>query len=164
MKTALFLFAWLLLQAPAKAQAMYEQSYSGHMVWHNQVEYHTIQIYNGRGHLRIWTDNDSGGAGFNPVLTLWRKGVRLAMNDNHAGYFNYYQGNLDAGIELFGLEDGTYVATITAYPNFPRSNGLGGGFTYDLDAPIPMATWCPPGSPGPSCPKDRHFSLHWTAE
>jgi hypothetical protein len=38
MKIALFLFAWLLLHASAEAQPMHEQSYSGHMVWHNQVE------------------------------------------------------------------------------------------------------------------------------
>jgi hypothetical protein len=163
MKTVLFLFAWLLLQAPARAQPMYEQSHSGHMVWHNQVEYHTIQVYNSTGHLRIWTDSNAGGAGFNPVLTLWRKGVRLAMNDDHTQYFNYYQGTLDAGIELFGLEDGTYVAT-TASPNFPLGNRLSAGFAYDLQAPIPMATWCPPGSPGTACPKDRHFSLHWTVQ
>ncbi len=35
MKTVLFLFAWLLLQSPANAQALHEQSHSGHMVWHN---------------------------------------------------------------------------------------------------------------------------------
>jgi len=163
MKTALFLLASIFMQAPAKAQAMYEQSYSGHMVWHNQVEYHTIQIYSGSGHLRIWTDSYGNGASFNPVLTLWRNGVKLAMNDDNTT-FNYYQSRLDAGIELFGLADGTYVATITAYPNLPLGNSIGGGFTYDLEAPVPMATWCPPGTPGPSCPKDRHFSLHWTVQ
>jgi hypothetical protein len=163
MKIALFLFAWLWLHASAEAQPMHEQSYSGHMVWHNQVEYHTIQVYQGSGHLRIWTDSNSGGAGFDPVLTLWRNGVKLAMNDDNVA-FNFYQSRFDAGIELFGLADGTYVATITAYPNFALGNVFSAGFTFDLQTPMPMATWCPPGNPAPSCPKDRHFSLHWTVQ
>jgi outer membrane biogenesis lipoprotein LolB len=66
MKIPLFLLAALLLQAPARAQVANEQSYTGHMVWHNQVEYHTIQVYQGSGHLRIWTNSNSGGAGFDP--------------------------------------------------------------------------------------------------
>lgn len=163
MKTVLFLFIWLLLQGPATAQALHEQSHSGHMVWHNQVEYHTIQVYGGAGHLRIWTDSNAGGAGFDPVLTLWHNGVKLAMNDDNPT-FNFYQSQLDAGIELFGLADGTYVAAISAFPNFPRANNIGAGYTYDLEAPLPIATWCPPLSPGPVCRQDRHFSLHWTAQ
>ena len=101
--------------------------------------------------------------GFDPVLTLWRNGVKLAMNDD-SPTFNFYQSQLDAGIELFGLADGTYVATISAFPNFPLGNNISAGFTYDLQAPVPMATWCPPLSPGPVCRQDRHFSLHWTAQ
>lgn len=163
MKIALFLLAAMSLQAPARAQVAYEQSYTGHLEYHNQVEFLTIPIDAGQGNLRKWTDSDSGGVGFDPVLTLWQNGAKLALNDDNVA-FNFYQSRFDAGIELFGLADGTYVATITAFPNLPLGNTIGAGFTYDSQTPVPMATWCPPGKPGPVCQKDRHFSLHWTVQ
>ncbi|WP_323141534.1 DVUA0089 family protein [Massilia phyllosphaerae] len=162
MKIALFLLA-VMLQAPVHAQATYEQSFNGHIELHNQVEYRTIPIYAGQGNLRVWTDSYADGANFDPIITVWHRGVKVAMNDNDAT-FSDNQSARDVGVALPALARGTYVVTITAYPNFPLSDRLDDGFTYDNQAPIPIDTWCQPGDPGPGCHTDRHFSLHWSVE
>jgi hypothetical protein len=163
MKYVLYLLAAILLHAPAGAQPLYDQSYNGHIAFHNHVEYHTIPIYVGQGNLRVWTDSYSGGANFDPIITVWRNGERVAFNDDNPT-FTFYQSRRDAGIALSALPFGAYVVTITAYPNFALGLRLGDGFTYDSQVPIPIDTWCQPGDPGPGCQTDRHFSLHWTIE
>lgn len=164
MKTALSLLTALLLHASVNAQATYEQSFNGHLELHNQVEYHTIPIYSGRGNLRVWTDSYTSAASFDPVITLWHNGARVAMSDDNQTVNPLYQHPRDAGLVLSALPLGTYVVTITAYPNFPLNNRIGGGFVYDAQTPVPIRAWCPPGAPGPVCRTDRHFSLHWTVQ
>jgi hypothetical protein len=159
----LLLLVVAFLPARASVQAACEQSYNGHIQLHNEVVYHTIALYQGSGHLRAWTDSYSNGANFDPIITLWHNGVRIAMNDDNQA-FTFYQSYRDAGVDLTGLADGTYVVTITAYPNFPLSTRIDDGFTYDNQTPIPIDTWCQPGNPGPGCHSDRHFSLHWTVQ
>jgi hypothetical protein len=164
MKTALCLLAGLLFHAPAGSVAEYEQSYNGHIELHNQVEYHSIPIYAGQGDLRVWTDSYLHGANFDPIITLWHNGVLVAMNDDDQTVNPLYQTMRDAGLVLFKLPMGTYVVTITAYPNFPRTGRIGDGFAYDSQAPLPIDIWCQPAHPGPGCHVDRHFSLHWSVK
>jgi hypothetical protein len=164
MKIALFLLAAILLHAPARAQAVYEQSYNSHIELHNEVEYHTIPIYELRQTLRVWTDSYSGGANFDPIIAVWHNGLRIAMNDDNPNINGRYQSQRDAGLLLPTLPWGSYVVTVSAYPNFPISDRIGDGVTYDAQTPIPIDTWCQPGDPGPGCHVDRHLSLHWTVE
>lgn len=166
MKSMWMMLATLLIHASAGAGAIvqYERSYEAHFELHNQVEYHTIAIYAGAGDLRIWTDSYNGGIGLDPIITLWHNGARVAFNDDDQTVDPLYQSKRDAGLVLFALPHGTYVVTITAYPNFARSASLGDGFAFDSQSPIVIDTWCQPGNPGPGCHSDRHISLHWSVK
>jgi hypothetical protein len=166
MKTAVTLLAALFIHGAAAAGAFvqYEQSYDGHIELHNQVQFYTIPIYAGQGDLRIWTDSYSNSANFDPMITLWHNGVRIAFNDDDQTVDPAYQSKRDAGLVLFKLPRGSYVVTISAYPNFPRSARLGDGFAFDSQEPMPIDGWCQPGNPGPGCHSDRHFSLHWSVK
>jgi hypothetical protein len=112
----------------------------------------------------VWTDSYANGANLDLIMTLWHNGVRVAMNDDDHTVDPLYQSQRDAGLILDNLGWGTYVVTLSAYPNFPRSNFIGDGFTSDGDTPIPIDTWCQPGNPGESCHSHRHFSLHWSVK
>lgn len=90
--------------------------------------------------------------------------MRIAVNDDDQTVDPGYQSNRDAGLVLFQLPRGSYVVTISAYPNFPRSGNLGDGFACDSQVPLPIDVWCQPGNPGPGCHSDRHFSLHWSVK
>jgi len=163
MKIALLLLAAMLLQAPARAQVAYEQSYTGHLEYHNQVEYLTIPIYAGLGNLRVWTDSYANSANFDPIITVWHNGIRIGMNDDNSS-FTPFQTRRDSAIALPTLSWGSYLVTISAYPNFPVSNYLENGFAYDNQGPITIETWCQPAFPGPGCYTRHHFSLHWTID
>lgn len=163
MKIALFLLVALSLQAPARAQVVNEQSYTGHLEDHNQVEYATIPIATGTGNLRVWTDSYAGSANLDPIIAVWHNGVLVAVNDDNPT-FSPFQTMRDSGIALPALALGIYVVTITAYPNFPVGNSLDNGFAYDSQRPIAIEEWCQPGHPGPGCYTRHHLSLHWTID
>jgi hypothetical protein len=163
MKIALFLLAAMLSLAPARAQVANEQSYTGHLEYHNQVEFVTIPISAGLGNLRVWTDSYANSANIDPIITVWHNGVKIGMNDDNAT-FTPFQTSRDSGIALPALPWGSYVVTITAYPNFPLGNLLENGFAYDSQTPATIEVWCQPGHPGPGCYTRHHISLHWTID
>lgn len=166
MKIAVSFFAGWLVSSPAFALGYIEdeQSYNGHIELHNQVEYHTIRIFIGQGNLRVWTDSYGSGANFDPIIALGHNGELVAQNDDTMTVKPLYQGKRDAGLVLNKLPIGTYVVTITAYPNFPRTTHIGDGFAYDNVGPIPIEVWCQPAHVGIGCHVERHFSLHWSVE
>lgn len=136
-----------------------EQTFDGHIAYHNDVAFHSI-VLTAPGTLRVWTDSYISGANFDPIIAVWRNGQLLAQNDDNPN-FSGDQTFYDAGLGLFNLGVGTYVVSVSAYGNFANGNNLGAGFNYDLQTPISLDTWCQPAS---HCNMGKHFSLHWSTQ
>jgi hypothetical protein len=156
MKTAINLLAGLVLSSLALgAQA---DSFDGHIAFHNDVSYYSIQITQPNSSLLLWTDSYINGANFDPILNVYYKKNRIAENDDFPGIDPANQTRYDSGLRLTNLAIGNYVVAVTAYGNFSAGATLGSGFVYDGQAPIGLDAWCQPAS---HCDMAKHFSLHW---
>lgn len=156
MKTATNLLAGLLLST--MAFGAHADSYDGHIAFHNDVAYHSIQITKPGSSLMVWTDSYINGANFDPILNVYHINARIAQNDDFPGIDPANQTRYDSGIRLANLAVGTYVIAVTAYGNFSAGASIGSGFVYDNQVPIGLDSWCQPAS---HCDMAKHFSLHW---
>jgi hypothetical protein len=156
MKTAINLLAGLVLSSLALgAQA---DSFDGHIAFHNDVSYYSIQITQPNSTMLLWTDSYINGANFDPILNVYYKKNRIAENDDFPGIDPANQTRYDSGLRLTNLAIGNYVVAVTAYGNFSAGATLGIGFVYDGQAPIGLDAWCQPAS---HCDMAKHFTLHW---
>ena len=156
MKTATNLLAALMLSTLALgAQA---DSFDGHIAFHNDVAYYSIQITQPRSSLVLWTDSYINGANFDPIVNVYFHNGRIAQNDDNPTIDTANQTRYDSGIRLSNLAIGNYVVAVSAYANFSAGATLGSGFVYDAQAPIGLDHWCQPAS---HCDMAKHFSLHW---
>jgi hypothetical protein len=157
MKTAINLLAGLVLST--LALGAHADSFDGHIAFHNDVSYYSIQITKPGSSLLLWTDSYINGANFDPILNVYHLNARIAQNDDNPNVDPANQTRYDSGLRLANLAVGTYVVAVTAYGNFSAGANIGNGFLYDGQAPIGLDSWCQPAS---HCDMAKHFSLHWT--
>ncbi|HEU4372386.1 MAG TPA: DVUA0089 family protein [Telluria sp.] len=156
MKTAINLLAGLVLSS--LALGAHADSFDGHIDFHNDVSYYSIQITQPGSSMLLWTDSYINGANFDPILNVYYKKNRIAENDDFPGIDPANQTRYDSGLRLTNLAIGNYVVAVTAYGNFSAGATVGSGFVYDGQAPIGLDAWCQPAS---HCDMAKHFSLHW---
>lgn len=96
----------------------------------------------------LWTDSYQAGAHFDPIVAIWRDGVRLGQNDDYMLLPG--QTLFDSSLIFDRLEAGSYLLTITNFANFANGSLLSDGFRYDNPA---AEAWelnnCTPGG---DCP------------
>jgi hypothetical protein len=155
--------AFIMAQTAPSEAALVQYDYSGNLTYHNSIAQQAFTIAPGGANtVNIWTDSYQFGDSFDPVLALWKNTGNAATttlivwNDDNptikpwpggltptAGYQTMY----DAGITLGSLAAGNYLLTITLAQNFPNA-AVGGtlsqGYAWDLQTPIPIATYIPP--------------------
>ncbi|RTL42293.1 MAG: PEP-CTERM sorting domain-containing protein [Burkholderiales bacterium] len=140
MKHALILIAGLLsLQAGAA-----DLSFSGQAVNHNDKIVIDFQATAGST-VSLWTDSWQSGLNFDPQLFL-AQGDTIVLTDNDGGSLvNAGAGYFDAGLQFTAAATGSYRLVLNASSNDALGTLLSQGFTYDSQAPIPLATWNQPG-------------------
>jgi len=92
---------------------------------------------------------DDGG--FDPILGLWDSAGNLiqVQDDGHnsgstlSNGVLYDHGSWDSYYSQL-LPAGSYTISLSTYANFPLSSLLSGGFQYDSQTPIPIASWSQP--------------------
>ncbi|QGZ41890.1 putative secreted protein with PEP-CTERM sorting signal [Pseudoduganella flava] len=119
------------------AAAASADSVDSHLVYHNDVFYHSIVVQE-TSHLTVWTDSYLDGGNLDPILAVWRNGERLGENDDNPSIAPG-QTMYDSGLRLHDLMPGTYLFTVTMYDNFSNSTSIADGWRYDNDAPIALA-------------------------
>jgi hypothetical protein len=137
-------------------------TFSGNILYHNDVVRIDFTLDNNATDVRVWTDSFRSGENFDPITAVWRlpDGALVGENDDDdtiAPGQTYY----DSGLVFPSLPAGNYAFTITPYDNFAPDN-LAEPFGYAGETPIPIAEWCQPASDDCNDQKGTFWQVHLT--
>lgn len=132
----LFVISLLGLSIIAQANTY---TFTGNLVNYNDVVRINFSLAQAAANIRVWTDSFMNGDNFDPIVGLWdgTTGAKIAENDNNPS-INPSQTNLDAGFKLANLGVGSYIFTVSSYPNFSSGSNLADGFNFDNSKPAPI--------------------------
>ena len=114
-------------------------TFTGNLVSYNDVVRINFSLAQAAANIRVWTNSFMNGDNFDPIVGLWNgtTGANIAENDNNFT-INPSQTNLDAGFKLANLGVGSYIFTVSSYPNFSSGSNLADGFNIDSSHPSPI--------------------------
>lgn len=135
--------------------------YEGNIANHNDVVTVSFTLANDASNVRLWTDSYKNGLNFDPLLTLWNQstGAWIRENDDNSSVASG-QALYDSGLILPNLVAGNYFFTITTSPNYANywpSHNITGGFAFDAETPIPLASW---GQPDNGASMGTYWSIN----
>lgn len=150
--------AALALAVVGSAQAA-AFTFSGTIASHKDVIEIPFSLTTDATNVRVWTDSYMNGLNFDPITAVWNgSGVLIGQNDDNASIAPG-QTRYDSGLVFSTLAAGNYLFTIATYNNFAVSSNLSDGFSFDHQAPIPLALWCEPAS---HCNMGPAWQVHLT--
>lgn len=132
----------IALLAATTAQAA-DFSLSGQAAHHNDKIVIDFSV-NAGSTVSLWTDSWQSGLNFDPQLFLASGGTILQADDDGGSFVNAGAGYYDAGLQFTAAAAGSYRLVLNAASNNALGTTLGGGFSYDGDAPIALADWNQP--------------------
>lgn len=132
----LFVIGLLSLSFIAQANTY---TFTGNLVNYNDVVRINFSLAQAAANIRVWTDSFMNGDNFDPIVGLWdgTTGAKITENDNNSSV-NSSQTNLDAGFKLANLGVGSYIFTVSSYPNFSSGSNLADGFNFDNSKLTPI--------------------------
>lgn len=123
-------------------------NFTGNITNHNDVVTTAFTLAEDATNVRVWTDSFQSGVNFDPITALWNAttGALIAENDDDDTINPSTQTDYDSGFSLASLAAGSYLFTVATYRNFAAGGNISGGFAYDAETPIPLATWDQPAN------------------
>lgn len=128
---------------PLAAQAA-DLTFSGQAVTHKDLVVIDFQVAAG-SNVSLWTDSWQSGLNFDPQLFLARGGSIVGTDNDGGSQVNPTAGYFDAGLQFTASQPGSYRLVLNASSNDALGASLARGFSYDGEAPIPLASWNQPG-------------------
>ncbi|MDO9582997.1 MAG: DVUA0089 family protein [Desulfomicrobium sp.] len=152
MKKKFFLVAFFLLfisSQPAFAATDYD--FSGVMTYHNDVLQFNFSVSTTGTRTFFSSSWDEGN--FDPMLGLWTASGTLINFQDDGGNegstlsngVSYSHGIWDSYYDVL-LDPGSYILTLSTYPNWNNGNALSDGFEYDNQTPILITEWNQPAN------------------
>jgi len=143
------LFLLFLSSQPALAATDYD--FSGIMTYHNDVLQFNFSVSTAGTRTFFTSSWDEGN--FDPMLGLWAASGALIYFQDDGGRegstfsngVSYSHGVWDSYYEVL-LDPGSYILTLSTYPNWNKGNALSLGFTYDNENPILITEWTQPAN------------------
>ena len=149
----------LAMSATLGAQAA-QFDFHGDIATHKDVVKINFSLLTDASDVKVWTDSFQSAVNFDPITAVWKQtntGWNLiGENDDNAGIAlgqTYY----DSGLIFGNLSAGNYLFTIATFNNFANGTTLAQGFSFDNQAPIPLAQWNQPANHGNM---GTHYSVH----
>ncbi len=113
--------------------------FTGHIDYHNDVDFVAFSVANPATNVAIWTD--SFIPSFDPITALWDSSWNLlAQNDDTPGV-GPGQDYWDSGMIIPSMAAGNYYFSVASFDNFANGPTLGDGFYHDGETPIPIQQW-----------------------
>lgn len=134
MKRILVIAALLALLLPCTSVRAYDFSFFEGLFYQNSVDRYLIKI-SAPGLSTFYTD--SYGSDLDPMLGLWAMplGELLLFQDDAPDALSHGLTPRDAYFSIF-LNPGTYLLTVSIWPNVNAGTSLSDGFVQDMDTPI----------------------------
>lgn len=128
-----------------------DYDFSGQLPYHNTVLSFSFTA-NGTSTVTLFSSSWDDG-GFDPMLGLWTSGGdRIQFQDDghntgstYSNGVSYTHGNWDSYYTEI-LQAGSYIVTLSTFPNWNLGNTLSAGFTYDGQVGIPVPQWNEPSN------------------
>jgi hypothetical protein len=136
------------LTAAMGAQAA-QFDFEGNISTHKDVIQISFSLLTDATDVKVWTDSFQNGVNFDPITAVWSQSLTgwnlIGQNDDRS---NIAPGQtiFDSGLTFGNLTAGNYLFTIATYNNWAVGTTLAQGFTFDNQAPIPLAQWNQPAN------------------